>query len=583
MSVCRLDIDPCGPIEAGRTGWWTLTLRFLDTLDAGASVRLRFPLGWTPPVLEGEGRTVAWSVVGRALVLGEVVRRRYLQLNVTGGRLSRGDAVIVRYGQPDGVRAQPWVTDIPPVFGVEVAQSAGLPFVPDASRALEVQPGPPGYLHVVLPSAALLRVPTPLRVRVLDQFGNLCASWADEAVLDDGRVLTIRGGRADDEVCLREPGVHRLGVVARRAGLRGRSNPCVAGSELRGPWWGDPHVHTDLSDGTGSAAFALAYGREVACVDFAAITDHDIEFHHAWFTAPCQRLTDAQWEVLAEILAHHRIPGRYAVLRAYEWTGRPYGDRCVYFASDDAPLHRYETGGAPTPADLWERLRRGRVSETVVVPHTSASAPMGTDWEEHAPDLERAVEVYSMHGASECPEGPAAMAHGVAGRYVRDALARGYRLGFVAGGDMHSAQPGNPILAAGPYRTLRSRAGLTAIFAERLEERALIEAIRRRATYATTGARLLLRFSLAARSGEGAGGPTVHITAHGTDILKEVTVVRNGREVFTVAPGEEDCTVAWTDTEAPPPGTYYYVRVVQADGHVAWASPVWIDGGSDVR
>lgn len=336
-----------------------------------------------------------------------------------------------------------------------------------------------------------------------------------------------------------------------RCGLRGRSNPCVAGADFRGPWWGDPHVHTDLSDGTGSASFALAYGREVACLDFAAITDHDIEFHHAWFTAPCQRLTDAQWQALAGTLARHRSPGRYAVLRGYEWTGRPYGDRCVYVASDDAPLHRYEAGDAPTPADLWAWLRRGGVGEAVVVPHTPASAPMGTDWEDHAPDLERLVEVYSMHGASECAGGPAAMPQGVAGRFVRDALARGYRLGFVAGGDMHSAQPGNPVLAVGPYRTLRFRAGLTAIFAERLEERALIQAMRRRATYATTGARLLLRLSLEARSGE-RGGPTLHVTAHGTDVLTQVTVIRNGREVFTVAPGEEDCTLAWTDPEAPP-------------------------------
>ncbi len=22
---------------------------------------------------------------------------------------------------------------------------------------------------------------------------------------------------------------------------------------------------------------------------------------------------------------------------------------------------------------------------------------------------------------------------------------------------------------------------------------------------------------------------------------------------------------------------YYYVRVVQADGHIAWSSPVWVD------
>jgi len=53
--------------------------------------------------------------------------------------------------------------------------------------------------------------------------------------------------------------------------------------------------------------------------------------------------------------------------------------------------------------------------------------------------------------------------------------------------------------------------------------------------------------------------------------------------------GREDLTVAWEDTEpmdalwpAPAkfcdhPFAFYYVRVVQQDNEVAWASPIWID------
>jgi hypothetical protein len=210
---------------------------------------------------------------------------------------------------------------------------------------------------------------------------------------------------------------------------------------------------------------------------------------------------------------------------------------------------------------------------------------MGTDWAEHDEELETLVEIYSMHGASECAGGPAEMIGAVSGRHVQDALARGYRLGFVAGGDMHSSQPGNPVLAFGPYRTLRFKPGLTAVLADRLDERAILGAMRDRRTYATTGARILLEFSvngvpLGGNLVVGAGAPVaVRGRVHGTAALAEVAVVRNGVAACVARPWQEDFEVDWEDPQ-PAAGradvSYYYLRAVQADGEVAWSSPVWV-------
>lgn len=584
MSVISLRIVPAAPVPAGTAGRWELHLHGHEPLEAGASLRVEVPLGWTPPSLhDGPGR-VRWWTTARALLLGEVVRRRYLQLNLTGGRLEPGDVVVIAYGDDKGATtAQPWVTDTSPLFHVELSRDGMAPPVPVAAAPVMVEPGPPAYLHAVVPSAAAPEAVVPLRVRVLDRFGNLCGAYADQLRLPDGRTVPLREGRVDTEFRVTRPGVHRIDVVATESGLRGRSNPCWVASGAAGPWWGDPHVHTRLSDGVGSPEFALAYARDVACLDFTAITDHDIEFHHAWFARRCQRLSDVQWVALGEAAAAYRLPGRFAVLRAYEWTGRPYGDRCVYLRDGESGLHRYERDGAPTLQALWQQLRQTAPGRALVVPHTVASATMGAPWAHHDGELERLVEIYSMHGSCEDRDSPSVLAEGVPGWYVRDALARGYRVGFTAGGDMHSSQPGNPLLQVGPYRTLRHRAGLTAVWATRVDEAALWDAMWARRTYATTGARIVLHVTVCgATPGETLDLPpdepvVVDVRVHGTARLTEVAVVRNGHTAHVLAPGQEDVTLQWVDRHPVAGDAYYYVRVVQEDGHVAWATPVWVD------
>jgi hypothetical protein len=526
-----------------------------------------------------------WRVTGRALVLGEIVRRRYIQLNVTGGRLRPDDGISIVYGDDDrGAMVQRWVTDVPATFEVEVSKQGNGAYTPVAIAPITVEPASAAHLHVVAPSAGRPGVAVPIQVRVLDAFGNLCKSWSADVCLVDGRVIHIREGRAATSVAFDREGVYRIEVKAPESGLSGRSNPCRVSTDTGGPYWGDPHVHTRLSDGAATPEFALLYGSDVACLDFTAITDHDIEFHHAWFTRRCQRLSDEEWGALGETLRRHRLPGKFAVIRAYEWTGRPYGDRCVYLRSDDARIRRYEQDDAPTTEELWRTLKQAEVGSTLVVPHTSASNFMGTDWAEHDRDLERLVEVYSMHGASECSGGPAEMAGAIRGRHIHDALARGYRLGFVAGGDMHSSQPGNPLLAIGPYRTLCHKPGLTAVFANRLHEEAVFDALRDRRTYATKGARMLLWFSvngvpLGGELALGAGRPVVvHGRVHGTSELAEIAVVHNGERVYVAHPLQEDFEFTWEEPSphADQEWTYYYLRAIQADDEVAWSSPVWV-------
>jgi hypothetical protein len=71
--------------------------------------------------------------------------------------------------------------------------------------------------------------------------------------------------------------------------------------------------------------------------------------------------------------------------------------------------------------------------------------------------------------------------------------------------------------------------------------------------------------------------PTLKIMAQASLPLAKVDVIRDNKYVFTSQPGETEIELDYTDSDAQPNEPhYYYVRVQQQDGNLAWASPMWI-------
>ena len=74
-----------------------------------------------------------------------------------------------------------------------------------------------------------------------------------------------------------------------------------------------------------------------------------------------------------------------------------------------------------------------------------------------------------------------------------------------------------------------------------------------------------------------AGQPTFEIRALGTAAITKLDIIRNNRYVFSTVPNRETLDLKWTDSDpSPDPFSYYYVRIQQADGNLAWSSPMWI-------
>ena len=139
---------------------------------------------------------------------------------------------------------------------------------------------------------------------------------------------------------------------------------------------------------------------------------------------------------------------------------------------------------------------------------------------------------------------------------------------------------------------------MTAILATEQTKDALVQALGRRSCYATTGERMILGLNIA---GTGMGGelntkvkPGLVINRHiigyvaGTAPLKEIVLIRNGVAIKTFSTKDYFLDFAYDDAEhlskavLSSPGdkphfAFYYLRVTQQDGHMAWSSPIWID------
>jgi hypothetical protein len=57
-------------------------------------------------------------------------------------------------------------------------------------------------------------------------------------------------------------------------------------------------------------------------------------------------------------------------------------------------------------------------------------------------------------------------------------------------------------------------------------------------------------------------------------------VIRNNRIVYTSEPHEREVHFQYAATDQEPKRSYYYVRVMQKDGEMAWGSPIWISYGN---
>jgi hypothetical protein len=579
-----------GAVQASHPGRWTIVYEAgeLGVAEGGGIYLQVSPFwGWSSPqpdYPDGPGYTeVSTAAEGITLVPRRLVEQ-LMMVEVRGRALAAGERVRFDYGAGTlGARADSYA-EVDSRFWIAVdGDGDGVRGVLPDSPGVPVLPGPPALLVVTLTSAARPGEPVRLTAAVLDPRASAGPEVEGTIELLDppaGLELPASlqlgpddGARRTVEGLVTEAGVYRVRArldLGDRV-LEATSNPLLVtagGPRIR---WADLHGHSAISDGTGSPEDYFRYARDVAGLDAVALTDHD-----HWGLLFMDEHPEL-WELVKREGERFHDPGRFVTLHGYEWTNWVYGHRHVLFFSEQAPLLSSLDEAYDTPTELWEALRG---LDALTVPHHPAGGPVAIDWSVRPdPELEPNVEVTSAHGCSEARDCRPSIYSAVEGAYARDALGRGYQLGFIGSGDSHDGHPG--LTHLGPHYPT---GGLAAVLADELTRPGLLAALRARRTYATSGPRIVLRTALgtapmgsSVEAAELGASPMLYVEAHGTAEILGVEVVRSGELVAGLAgDGSLDFAAAAT-LDALAPGEHVYVRVLQVDGGTAWSSPIFVE------
>jgi hypothetical protein len=279
------------------------------------------------------------------------------------------------------------------------------------------------------------------------------------------------------------------------------------------------------------------------------------------------------WQVQKTTDVYHHPPHFVAALTYERSVVYPNGHRNVMMPKRGIrPLMRGDTKsgtkekGTPDTKVLYAYLKHfGAICSS----HTSATN-MGTDWRDNSPEFEPVVEIYQGHRHNYEHKGAprsATKATQIGGYepdgYVWNALEKGYRLGFQSSSDHVSTHISYGV-----------------VLTDDTSRQGLITAFKKRHCYAATD-----NIILVVRSGEHLMGdifttekrPGLEIAIVGTAPLAKVSIIRNNRYVYSSEPKKREATLRYTDMDAKKGQTsYYYVRVEQTDGNLAWGSPMWI-------
>lgn len=358
-------------------------------------------------------------------------------------------------------------------------------------------------------------------------------------------------------------------------------------------FWGQLHGESERFDTGDDIETCLRYLRDEKNFHFFASSSFE----------NTEETSNDTWKVISSQIAEFNEDLRFSTFLGFQWAGKPLeeGIHQLIYSKDNKPILRKKD---VKNSSLKKIYRAHSPKEFLSIASFSMAKGMETNFKEFDPDFERVVEIYNCWGSSECLEKegnlrPIAAKNGKEiveseKGSIRQALNRNCRFGFVAGGlDDRGIYNG---LYEGPQ--VQYSAGLTAIIASEQTRESLFQALYQRSCYATTGDRIVLGFFIAGACMGSELNTKIkpglifnrHITGFiaTTENIKEVAIIRNGVVFKTINPNQTEYEFAIDDTDliskislqSPddrPPFIYYYLKITQENGHIAWSSPIWVD------
>ncbi len=527
---------PSTPITAGKLGSWQLTYRAgSHGIAIGGSIKVvtDSDTDWGDPQF-ADPQTEEYMTIttSSSSILATVIEGGYLQRTLTISihqhPLLEGEEVVVQYGDQTqgspGSRAQTFA-EKKRYFKVSVDVSgtgeyhdlANTPFV-------QIQGGAIRQLSLIAPSIIQVGHPFSVFIRALDRFGNPSTTYRGELALSpldhtrfQNRKCMIepdnQGIQNIDGVSIHREGIYRLKLSDETNKLTCYSNPilCTNQSRFSSLFWGD--LHGQVKQARKLSEY-FQYARDVSAISFASHQRNDHE------------ISNKDWLETKRVVKQFNEPNRFVVFLGYEWSGESSvgGDHNIIFLSDDQPLRRsgHEMIDDKSDSDtdlvhIQDVYTEFRDKKVLIIPHVGGRP---ANLEFHEPLLEPVIEVHSTHGTFEW--------------FLKDALNRGYQVGFIAGSDDYKLRLGGAYPGIGDRRFVRG--GLTAVYTSQLTRKTLFEAIRARRCYGTTGARIIvMTWSDRYQMGDEyttSEPPTIGITICGTEPLDKVELFRGLQKIY---------------------------------------------------
>ena len=340
-------------------------------------------------------------------------------------------------------------------------------------------------------------------------------------------------------------------------------------------YFGDLHEHTDISicnrEGDQTLEESYAHMRDIARYDFACITDHGYNMNpYRWHQA-------AKWARAEYDGSLDRPNARFLTMLGFEWTStferytddHPhgyYGHRNLILSDMHFPRW-WNATDEETPEEVWAELREME-ADFVHIPHQLAdTGNVPFDHEFHDEASQPVAEIFQTRGSYEYFGAPrmAGRTTGEPGAFMQDAWADGLVIGVIASPDH-----------GGGY-------GKACVYAENLSREAILDALRARRCYGSTGAKIVLDVRIngnmmGEKIADSPDGPvTVDIKVSAPQPIKEIVVWRSNENVYTCTPGDapSELTLQYVDEDPIADESYYYVRVILENDEIAWTSPVW--------
>ncbi|MGM0439609.1 MAG: DUF3604 domain-containing protein [Chlamydiota bacterium] len=359
-------------------------------------------------------------------------------------------------------------------------------------------------------------------------------------------------------------------------------------------FWGTLHGESERYDSDENVESCLRYFRDDQSLNFYATSNFE----------SAEETPNDIWKSISQNVVDFNEDERFTSLLGMQWSGEAgkEGVRQIIYSGDNKPLLRKKETKFNSLRKIYKQFAP---NEILSIPSFTMAQGYHYDFEHYNPDFERVAEIYNSWGSSECPveeentvpitsengQGISETSEGA----IQTALQNNCRLGFVAGG----------LDDRGIYSDCYDNgqeqypAGLTAVMAPEQSRAAIFKALQDRSCYATTGERILIGFNIV---GQEMGSeistkdkPGLKINRHisgfaaCTDKLLLVEIIRNGKVIkifepentssfdFTFDDMTELSTVTLDGGKGRSPFAYYYIRIMQEDGHMAWSSPIWID------